>query len=220
MFALGKVLILGALAAAGTLTLPAAAAQSPAPVVVTGELQCPGDTFLVTVANAGDQTYNVEARVQAAPPVAATLGPSETVEIAVSLFGPGTSFPFEVHVTGDNDFEETVFEAVFDCPIVADIRVMTQEGTPIERSNVCPALAFGAVGPQHGTIQVLTDEFEGFSYTPDPGFVGEDTFEYVCLGAANTIGTVFITVTAVPAAPSAPPPATSPVAVSEVTFTG
>ena len=219
MFALGKVLILGALVAAGTPTLPGAAAQPAAPVV-TGELQCPGNTFLVTVANTGDQTYNVEARVQAAPPVAATVGPNETVEIPVSLSGPGTSFPFEVHVTGDNGFEETVFEALFDCPLVADIRVTTQEGTPVEKSDVCPAFAFGAPGPRHGTVQVTTDEFEGFIYTPDPGFVGEDSFEYVCLGAANTIGTVFITVTAAPAALPAPPPAATPVAVSAVTFTG
>ena len=219
MVALGKVLTLGALVAAGALTLPAAAAQTAPPVEVTGELQCPGDTFVVTVANDGDQTYNVEARVQTAPPETATVGPNETVEIPVALDVPGTTVPLQVTVTGDNDFPEKVFDGLFDCPDVADIHVTTQEGTPVGRSDVCPTFGLEA-DPQHGSAQVATG---GFTYTPDPGFVGEDSFDYSCGGAFNTIGTVFITVAAAPGAPAAPAPAPAAPAtavVAEPSFAG
>ncbi|HET6832397.1 MAG TPA: hypothetical protein VFH30_00920 [Acidimicrobiales bacterium] len=87
----------------------------------------------------------------------------------------------------------------------------------------CPAVGQPALAINERIVDAVLasgTSHEGFIYTPDPGFVGEDSFEYVCLGAANTIGTVFITVTAAPAAPPAPPPAATPVAVSAVTFTG
>jgi hypothetical protein len=169
---------------------------------------------VVTVANGGDQTYNVEATVQEAAPVTATVGPNQTVEIPVPLHVPGTSFPFDVRVTGDNGFPEKVFETVFDCPSVVDIRLTTPAGTPVAGSADCPALALEAE-PQHGTVQFQDAVFGGFVYTSDPGFVGGDSFDNRCLGAANTIGTVTITVTAAPAmaAPAAP-------VAAEPTFTG
>ena len=42
-------------------------------------------------------------------------------------------------------------------------------------------------------------------YTPDPGFVGEDTFDYECGASVNSFGTVTITVTDTPAAPAVAP---------------
>ncbi|HKE75938.1 MAG TPA: Ig-like domain-containing protein [Acidimicrobiales bacterium] len=221
MFARVKVLTLGVLVAAATFVLPAAAAQPAPPVDVTGELQCPGDTFVVTVANSGDQTYNVEASADPASPETATVGPNETVDIPVPLHVPGATFPFVVQVTGDNGFPATTFDPVFDCPSVIDFSVTTQEGTPVEKSDICPTFGAGESGPEHGTLKSATHGLGGFVYTPDPGFVGTDSFDYQCGGAANQLGTVTVTVTSAPAAPPPPAPAApaTPVAASP-TFAG
>jgi hypothetical protein len=50
--------------------------------------------------------------------------------------------------------------------------------------------------PSHGTLANFDDASGGFTYTPDPGFTGTDTFQYQFEDVESPTGTVTITVTA------------------------
>ena len=62
-----------------------------------------------------------------------------------------------------------------------------------------PLTSVSATAPGHGTVSLATDG--GFTYTPDPGYGGTDTFTYIARdaeGAESSPITVTVTVTAAP----------------------
>jgi len=84
----------------------------------------------------------------------------------------------------------------------------TPEATPltvdgpgvVENDNICGTngLVISTSSPSHGTLANFDDADGGFTYTPDPGFVGTDTFTYVLEDVEGSPeATVTITVTGV-----------------------
>jgi hypothetical protein len=70
----------------------------------------------------------------------------------------------------------------------------------VENDNICgtDGLVVSTSSPSHGTLANFDDADGGFTYTPDPGFVGTDTFTYVLEDVAESpTATVTITVTGV-----------------------
>jgi hypothetical protein len=179
---------------------------------VTSRLDCPANVFVVIVDNPGEQTFEVEVHAHSGGTTTvvatATVGPGSVVDIPVEL--DGLPLPLDVSVTGNNGFPATPIEApIFGCPSRFDVSVTTPESTPVMVS--LPGPCDPTTQPSHGTIERTTLLGE-FLYSPDPGFVGEDTFDYECVVSASAFGTVSVIVTA---APSPPRPAEV-----EPTFTG
>jgi hypothetical protein len=196
-------LVGGALVSLSALVLPVQDTSLP---TVTGELECPANEFVVTVDNPGDLTFEVEVKANGDPRASVTVGAGDVVDIPVTM--EGTAQPAAILVTGDNGFPQTLFPAVFGCPLRTDYSVTTPEST---------ALVIDLFGPcswseaMHGTAE--SAGLNKVLYTPDPGFVGVDSFDYECGASVNSFGTVTITVTDTPApAPVAP--------VVEPAFTG
>ena len=69
-----------------------------------------------------------------------------------------------------------------------------------------PKTAGGASDPPHGVVTVSVDG--SFTYTPDAGFFGTDTFTYEAANAAGT-DTATVTITVNEVLPPAVPPATA-----------
>jgi len=68
----------------------------------------------------------------------------------------------------------------------------------VENDNICgtDGLVISTSQPSHGTLTNFDDADGGFTYTPDPDFVGTDTFTYVLEDVdGSPTGTVTITVT-------------------------
>ena len=57
-------------------------------------------------------------------------------------------------------------------------------------------LVISVAAPTHGTLDNFDDSGGGFTYTPDPGFTGTDTFTYRLEDVESNTATVTITVTA------------------------
>jgi hypothetical protein len=69
----------------------------------------------------------------------------------------------------------------------------------VENDNICgtDGLVISTSSPAHGTLTNFDDADGGFTYTPDPGFAGTDTFTYVLEDVEGSpTGTVTITVSA------------------------
>jgi Bacterial Ig domain len=194
-------LVGGALMSLSALVLPM---QDTTPPTVTGKLECPANVFVVTVDNPGDLTFAVEVTADGDPYASVTVGPGSVVEIPVAMDEVGD--PADIVVTGDNDFPPTEFP-VFPCPTRMDFSVTTPESTPLVIDLFGPCS--WPTETTHGTLE-STGSGE-LLYTPDAGFVGEDTFDYECGASVNSFGTVTITVTDA-SAPVAP--------VVEPAFTG
>jgi Bacterial Ig domain len=178
---------------------------------VTSRLDCPANVFVVIVDNPGDMTFEVEVHAHSGGTTTvvatATVGPASVVDIPVEL--DGLPLPVDVSVTGDNGFPATpIGPPIFGCPSQFDLTVTTPESTPVVVS--LPGPCDPTTDPSHGTIET-TNLLGEFLYTPDPGFVGEDTFDYECVVSASAFGTVSVIVTAAPSP--------SPAEV-EPTFTG
>jgi hypothetical protein len=82
-----------------------------------------------------------------------------------------------------------------DQPVVIPLPTVDENGIDITVTSV------GL--PQHGTVRLNADGT--FTYTPDPGFVGTDSFTYEAVDADGnrTTGTITVTVAGVDAAPDA-----------------
>jgi hypothetical protein len=115
--------------------------------------------------------------------------------------------------------------------VVPDIGVVSND------SCVGDGLVISTSSPAHGTLDNFDDSDGGFTYTPDPGFSGVDSFTYVLEDTQDSpTATVTITVspaattttttttpstTAAPTTTVAPPPAVAAAAVSATpTYTG
>ncbi len=119
----------------------------------------------------------------------------------------------------------------------------TPEGTPlvvppigvVTNDNICgtDGLVLSHSSPTHGSLTNFDDAKGGFTYTPDPGFTGTDSFTYVLEDVEGSpTGTVTITVTplatttttAAPTTTTAAPTTTAAVAAQAVAaspaFTG
>ena len=100
-------------------------------------------------------------------------------------------------------------------PVAGDDYVTTSVNTPVDfrpldNDTDTPDQDLKGFGqPQHGTV-VLSGGIDGMTYTPDPGYVGSDSFTYTlggclqCSGSGSSAwcsepefaeGTVYITVT-------------------------
>ncbi len=90
----------------------------------------------------------------------------------------------------------------FVCPQRYDRSFRVESGTTYRSDPICPA--FSGTRPAHGTLRVLDDW--SFTYTPDPGYVGPDQFDYQCITSAETYGTVRITVLPAPPGETTQPP--------------
>ncbi|HVN49826.1 MAG TPA: Ig-like domain-containing protein [Acidimicrobiales bacterium] len=69
----------------------------------------------------------------------------------------------------------------------------------VENDNICgtDGLVLSTSSPAHGTLTDFDDADGGFTYTPDPGFVGTDSFTYVLEDVEGSPeATVTITVSA------------------------
>ena len=76
--------------------------------------------------------------------------------------------------------------------VVAPIGVVTND-------TICgtDGLVISTSSPSHGTLTNFDDSDGGFTYTPDPGYTGTDSFTYVLEDVdGSPTGTVTITVTA------------------------
>ncbi|WP_127496598.1 Ig-like domain-containing protein [Paenibacillus glycanilyticus] len=100
-------------------------------------------------------------------------------------------------------------KAVNDAPIAHDSSTSTVENTPVDGSvtgsDIDGDLLFFMKQdlPQHGTL--VLDEFTGtYSYTPDNGFVGTDTFTFTTHDGTDESNKATVTIT-VTAAPNAAP---------------
>ena len=92
---------------------------------------------------------------------------------------------------------------VDEAPVVADLALETDEETPlsIELSGSDPDAGttlsyFIETDPLHGTLSSVDGQPGNFVYTPDPGYVGPDSFTYRASadGLDSNLGTVSITV--------------------------
>lgn len=115
---------------------------------------------------------------------------------------------------------------------VPDIGVVTND------SCVGDGLVISTSAPAHGTLENFDDSSGGFTYTPDPGFSGVDSFTYVLedtqespeatvtitvspAATTTTTTTVAPSTTAAPTTTVAPPAAVAAAAVSATpTYTG
>jgi len=69
----------------------------------------------------------------------------------------------------------------------------------VENDVICgtDGLVISTSSPSHGTLENFDDDDGGFTYTPDPGFVGTDSFTYVLEDVEDSpAATVTITVSA------------------------
>jgi VCBS repeat-containing protein len=93
----------------------------------------------------------------------------------------------------------TAFE---DQAFTATASVLANDDDPDDRPS--PLIARNASDPANGSVTLNSDGT--FTYTPDPGYNGNDSFTYEAFdGAAATTGTVTIAVTPVNDAPSFTP---------------
>ena len=90
---------------------------------------------------------------------------------------------------------------------VTDDSYSTPQDTPltvdpigvVSNDNICgtSGLVISETQPTHGTLSDFDDSDGGFTYTPDPGFTGTDSFTYSLEDVEGSpIGTVTITVSA------------------------
>jgi large repetitive protein len=92
---------------------------------------------------------------------------------------------------------------------VADDAYSTPQDTPLEvadpgvvsNDTKCgtDGLVVSTSSPTHGTLDGFDDSGGGFTYTPDPGFTGTDSFTYV-LEDVESSPTATVTITVTPQA--------------------
>jgi len=142
---------------------------------------------------------------------------------------PGASYAFfqfvardtdEITVTGSAiqgldpsiDFALTVGEDINDDPIVGDDSAITDENTPVTTDNVLandydpegdPLTVDTVTQAAHGTV---TDHGDGtFTYTPQPGFYGTDSFTYTVTDGQGGSATATVTIVVNHVAPNQDP---------------
>lgn len=208
-----------------TLTAPIAGSTSNCDLVFTGyTVTTPPQHGSVTVSPFGEMSYT--------PDPGFSGDDSFTFTLSGSSLGNPTGNP-PIPPSGDEDTAAVTIHVLAACDSVAvddtfaaqadsDLTV-TAPGV-LGNDTACGAAAAVASEPLDGTLTLDPDG--GFVYTPNPGFVGTDTFSYQLgsaatfgwaspgvagtgrrpAGAADLTGTVTIVVTADP-----PPPTTAPV---------
>jgi len=123
----------------------------------------------------------------------------DTFEVVVEdPHGGKTTTTVTVNVTPEND-----------APKVPDVKVTTPEDTPVQGQipGTDPdgdPLTYGPgpKGPEHGTVTITPDG--GYTYVPEPGYHGPDTFEVVVEDPHGGKTTTTVTVD-VDGKPTAPP---------------
>ncbi|WP_246335774.1 beta strand repeat-containing protein [Azomonas macrocytogenes] len=119
----------------------------------------------------------------------------------------------------------TITVSPTDVPLAVDDTVTTPGGTPVSGNlagNDTPSTDGGNTwtltdSPTNGTVAVNEDGT--FTYTPDEGFVGEDSFTYTLTDADGDSSTATVTITVNPPVTEPEPVNTPPVAVNDGVFT-
>lgn len=115
-----------------------------------------------------------------------------------------------VHVYGEDPSDELILlrsscAVAVPAPVVVDDEVTTVEGQSVTFDVLDgdsdpegrTLLVGGTTSPAHGTV--TCEPTGSCTYTPDAGFVGEDTFDYTATnGVSEATGTVTVTVTPAP----------------------
>jgi hypothetical protein len=206
---LPALLAIGSLAGLAVAT-PAMA--QPAPVAtVDADRACPSDDITVTIDNPTQTTYEVT--IEVGPITPTNQPPFETVQETID---PGEVFTvtFEsmgavaLVVNGDGDFPDFFADPWFACPRRFDVTYTTPQDTAVEIDFPC---SMSDIDLANGFVDA-TSNFTGV-WTPDPGFVGQESVDYSCTASFERLGTMTFVVTPV----QAPPP--DPV-VEPPTFTG
>ena len=135
---------------------------------------------------------------------------------------PGQGYVDAVHLTTAAGPIDADFEAPTPPTPVADTYATTQDHALIvaglsgvlvndKAVNQHPMTAALAAGPAHGAVTLAADG--GFTYTPNAGFTGSDSFTYTATDTVFALtsapATVTITVTPIPPLPQPTPPAAS-----------
>ncbi|MBI1758467.1 MAG: hypothetical protein HYR62_04485 [Actinobacteria bacterium] len=97
---------------------------------------------------------------------------------------------------GAEDFTNYIADSVptFPCARRYDKYFSVRAGSSLALvGQFCP-FGGGRRRTRHGSGFYWGFLNSSFTYTPDPGYVGPDQFNYVCTGGAEAYGTVFITV--------------------------
>ena len=176
----------------GTAPLTASAASNPADGTVTIAPTGPSPTR-PTPASMGPDSFTYTATNSAGSDTA-------TVTITVNEVAPPATAPTAV----DDDYATDQ-----DTPLTVPVAT----GVLANDTGTSPLTAGAASDPPNGTVTLNADG--SFTYTPDAGFVGTDTFSYTATNAAGSdTATVTITVNAVA------PPIVAPTAVGDSYATG
>jgi hypothetical protein len=178
----------------------------------------PGQLTVTVALNCN--TYSVEATIENGTAAEVTVGvrvPGGTIFKTLTV-APGATgilrvrgvfsdpYNYEYVRLDTNAVVGSIEGEFFICPSRSDLNIRVVAGSSYTSGSICPAFGFGPRRPAHGTVRV-TDDGDGFIYTPDPGFVGADRFDYGCIPSAETFGTVFVTVLAAPPTATPSPPA-------------
>jgi hypothetical protein len=206
---------------------PSTPAATTTPATTTPATTTPGEGaapvtpggLTVTVAK-NCNTYSVEATIENRTATEVTVGVRvpggsifKTVTVAPGATGilrvPGVfsdPYNYEYIRVDTGAVVGSIEGEFFVCPSRSDLSIRVVAGSSYTSRPICPAFSFGPRRPAHGTVRVTADD-NGFIYTPNPGFVGADRFDYGCITSAETFGTVFVTVLAAPPTATPPPPA-------------
>jgi hypothetical protein len=180
----------------------------------------------VTIAKNCD-SYSIDAGVDNGGSVPVTVGVAERDGVVFSsvTVGPGgtgllrveASFSNSYHLTYtrlDTGHEVGMFdEDLFVCAHRGDHLIEVVSGTTYTSTLSCPLFLTVPRKPSHGRVGTVGDGFGGhrFTYTPAPGYLGRDRFDYACNTSAELFGAIFITVLPAPPARLVPvPPAARP----------
>ncbi len=170
-----------------TITSASLASTSPDGVVIVNTTQAkPGETATITV-TATDPTDGTTATESFNVAVGDYVGPTTSSEIGNINFAPYA-----------NPISESTYQN-----IAVNGQLSAQNTYPDSTVKV-PLTYSLASDPSHGTITDFDATTGSFTYTPDPGYVGTDTFQYLvtAYGPDST------------AAPAASPPTTVTVDVA------
>lgn len=144
-----------------TITAASLSDTNPNGVVILNTTEAkPGETATITV-TATDPTDGTTATQQFNVIVGDYVGPTTSTEIGNINFAPYA-----------NPVSESTYQNI---PVSGDL---SAQNTYPDTSVKVPLTYSLATDPTHGTITNFNASTGAFTYTPDPGYVGTDTFSY------------------------------------------
>jgi len=150
---------------------------------------------------------------QSTTPQAAPTGQGDTVTFSQTVGGlsPDTSYQFRAFATAGTPAPVILgqiasFSTVSPAPVCTDISESGAHQAAVDLQLECSGvgpLAYEIVaGPTHGQISDLDTTAGTLTYTPDPGFAGQDTFTYRASNSGGTSNLATATIDVSPPPPS------------------